>query len=95
MVKETRQFSEDSASSTVLPTFRPSLPADGSPGGALGCRGPAKERLLRATPLEACPLSDLCPMSASSEAGSDPRDHLRVTWGMCLWAGKPPLGYEL
>ena len=25
------------------------------------------------------------------EAGSDPRGHLRVTWGVYLWAGKPPL----
>ena len=26
-----------------------------------------------------------------SEAGSDPRGHLRVTWGVYLCAGKPPL----
>ena len=26
------------------------------------------------------------------EAGSDPRGHLGVTWGVYLWAGKPPLG---
>ena len=26
-----------------------------------------------------------------SEAGSDPRGHLGVTWGVYLWAGKPPL----
>ena len=25
------------------------------------------------------------------EAGSDPRGHLRVTWGVFLCAGKPPL----
>ena len=25
------------------------------------------------------------------EAGSDPRGHLLVTWGVYLWAGKPPL----
>ena len=25
------------------------------------------------------------------EAGSDPRSHLWVTWGVYLWAGKPPL----
>ena len=25
------------------------------------------------------------------EAGSDPRGHLWVTWGLYLWAGKPPL----
>ena len=25
------------------------------------------------------------------EAGSDPRGHLRVTWSVYLWAGKPPL----
>ena len=25
------------------------------------------------------------------EAGSDPRGHLSVTWGVYLWAGKPPL----
>ena len=25
------------------------------------------------------------------EAGSDPRGHLWVTWGVHLWAGKPPL----
>ena len=25
------------------------------------------------------------------EAGSHPRGHLWVTWGMYLWAGKPPL----
>ena len=24
-------------------------------------------------------------------AGLDPRGHLRVTWGVYLWAGKPPL----
>ena len=26
-----------------------------------------------------------------SEAGLDPRGHLWVTWGVYLWAGKPPL----
>ena len=26
------------------------------------------------------------------EAGSDPRGHLWVTWGVYLWAGKRPLG---
>ena len=26
-----------------------------------------------------------------SEAGSEPRGHLWVTWGVYLWAGKPPL----
>ena len=26
-----------------------------------------------------------------SEAGSDPHGHLWVTWGVYLWAGKPPL----
>ena len=26
-----------------------------------------------------------------AEAGSDPRGHLWVTWGVHLWAGKPPL----
>ena len=26
-----------------------------------------------------------------AEAGSDPRGHLWVTWGVYLWAGKPPL----
>ena len=25
------------------------------------------------------------------EAGSDPRGYLWVTWGVYLWAGKPPL----
>ena len=25
------------------------------------------------------------------EGGSDPRGHLWVTWGVYLWAGKPPL----
>ena len=25
------------------------------------------------------------------EAGSDPRGHLRVNWGVYLWAGEPPL----
>ena len=25
------------------------------------------------------------------EAGSDPRGHLWVTWGVYLWAGTPPL----
>ena len=25
------------------------------------------------------------------EAGLDPRGHLWVTWGVYLWAGKPPL----
>ena len=24
------------------------------------------------------------------EAGSDPRGHLWVTWGVYLWAGQPP-----
>ena len=28
---------------------------------------------------------------ATSEAGSDPRGHLWVTWGVYLCAGKPPL----
>ena len=28
---------------------------------------------------------------AWSEAGSDPGGHLWVTWGVYLWAGKPPL----
>ena len=68
MVKETRRFSEDGTSSTVLPTFRPGLPATGSTAEALGCRGPANERLLRATPLEACPLSDASSMFASPRA---------------------------
>ena len=27
---------------------------------------------------------------ASGEAGSDPRGHLWVTWGVYLCAGKPP-----
>ena len=27
----------------------------------------------------------------TAEAGSDPRGHLWVTWGVYLWAGKPPL----
>ena len=27
------------------------------------------------------------------EADSDPRGHLRVTWGVYLWAGKPPLAH--
>ena len=27
----------------------------------------------------------------ASEAGSDPRGHLGVTWGVYLCAGKPPL----
>ena len=25
------------------------------------------------------------------EAGSDPRGHLWIIWGVYLWAGKPPL----
>ena len=25
-----------------------------------------------------------------TEAGADPRGHLWVTWGVYLWAGKPP-----
>ena len=25
------------------------------------------------------------------EAGLDPRGHFSVTWGVYLWAGKPPL----
>ena len=29
--------------------------------------------------------------SERCEAGSDPRGHLWVTWGVYLWAGKPPL----
>ena len=28
---------------------------------------------------------------AHREAGSDPRGHLMVTWGVYLCAGKPPL----
>ena len=34
-----------------------------------------------------------CPWStpSSAEAGSDPRGHLGVTWGVYLCAGKPPL----
>ena len=28
---------------------------------------------------------------AGSEASSDPRGHLWVTWAVYLWAGKPPL----
>ena len=31
------------------------------------------------------------PVSCACEAGSDPRGHLRVTWGVYLCAGKPPL----
>ena len=30
-------------------------------------------------------------ISLSGEAGSDPRGHLGVTWGVYLCAGKPPL----
>ena len=30
-------------------------------------------------------------MPADTEAGSDPRGHLGVTWGVYLCAGKPPL----
>ena len=30
-------------------------------------------------------------MTWPSEAGLDPRGHLWVTWGVYLWAGKPPL----
>ena len=30
-------------------------------------------------------------MGYSFEAGSDPRGHLWVTWGVYLCAGKPPL----
>ena len=33
----------------------------------------------------------LLQMLANVEAGSDPRDHLGVTWGVYLCAGKPPL----
>ena len=33
---------------------------------------------------------DLCHMRCT-EAGSDPRGHLSVTWGVYLRAGKPPL----
>ena len=29
--------------------------------------------------------------TAQNEAGSDPRGHLGVTWGVYLCAGKPPL----
>ena len=32
-----------------------------------------------------------CPSSGTHEAGSDPRGHLWVTWGVYLCAGKPPL----
>ena len=31
------------------------------------------------------------PFSERCEAGSDPRGHLWVTWGVYLCAGKPPL----
>ena len=31
------------------------------------------------------------PVLYGSEAGSDPRGHLGVTWGVYLCAGKPPL----
>ena len=31
------------------------------------------------------------PLSPRGEAGSDPRGHLGVTWGVYLCAGKPPL----
>ena len=30
-------------------------------------------------------------LSGEGEAGSDPRGHLGVTWGVYLCAGKPPL----
>ena len=33
----------------------------------------------------------LCSLVLFTEAGSDPRGHLWVTWGVYLWAGKPPL----
>ena len=33
----------------------------------------------------------VCGAPAPSEAGSDPRGHLWVTWGVYLCAGKPPL----
>ena len=29
-------------------------------------------------------------LPTTSEAGSDPRGHLWVTWGVYLWAGQPP-----
>ena len=32
-----------------------------------------------------------CVDSSIIEAGSDPRGHLGVTWGVYLCAGKPPL----
>ena len=37
------------------------------------------------------PAGVLLVSSASGEAGSDPRGHLGVTWGVYLCAGKPPL----
>ena len=33
----------------------------------------------------------LAPQAGPAEAGSDPRGHLGVTWGVYLCAGKPPL----
>ena len=30
-------------------------------------------------------------LEAHTEAGSDPRGHPWVTWGVYLWAGRPPL----
>ena len=37
-----------------------------------------------------CQVSGIA-MRSLSEAGSDPRGHLGVTWGVYLCAGKPPL----
>ena len=34
---------------------------------------------------------DVCRHTCHHEAGSDPGGHLWVTWGVYLWAGKPPL----
>ena len=31
------------------------------------------------------------PVTVPFEAGSDSRGHLWVTWGVYLWAGKPPV----
>ena len=40
---------------------------------------------------QATPLSGTPAAKGPSEAGSDPRGHPGVTWGMYLCAGKPPL----
>ena len=45
----------------------------------------------RITHVPAQPRKDHHTATYTCEAGSDPRGHLEVTWGVYLCAGKPPL----